>query len=181
MNKNVKSVNNKATTALEASKGLPRLENGWNVGANGKSKLSRKEVEDYFDVKTTTDDALWKENVLTPFVGRSLRIVSFDIIEGNSVNAKIKKICDTTSVVWTFAEDSMSESIAWVPLSGHSVTAGWINATANVEHDDKTVFGVVHTLDDWGVFSVEDVALDNFTVSYWSMEKGRFRMQMKEV
>merc|ERR550514_1084268 len=93
-----------------------------------------------------------------PFVGRTLRIVKVDLIERNDINVLIKFICESSRVTWTFTEDSQDEKFEGLYSSGHGhgVTAGWINATASLEHDHKELFRVIHIVDDWGLFHAEN-------------------------
>lgn len=80
---------------------LPGVKNGWNISVGASSEHSHSYVEQYFGVKATDNNSLWSENVLTPFIGRTLKIVQLDIIKRNAFNTFIELLFKTTSISYT--------------------------------------------------------------------------------
>jgi len=154
---------------------------------SGFDRFNRKTVEEYFGVTVSNNSSLWSENALTPFVGRTLKIVSFEVIERNLINTGIQFIRETSTVLWTMEPGcadgvigSMDEHIRG-SLTGVSHTAGWVNSTTFLENDDKFLLGKLKVLDDWGLFNVEEATATSITILYRSMQKGVFRMRQEIV
>lgn len=164
-----------------ASSTLPGVVNGWNTSVG--TTLERPEAAKFFGVTVSTDESHWRQNSLTPFVGKTFKMTGITIIQRNSFNSLIQLAVKTGTVLWTVEPGYPSSNPACGPMvehinggySGIAFTAGFVSPTVWIENDNKNIFG--HKLaDDWGIINVTHASDTTLVMHYWSYQKAKFIM-----
>lgn len=167
---------------------LPGLLNGWNASVG--DEHNRAAAEATFNVRFSDNEDLWLHNALTPYVGRTMKIVAFDVIDRTATNTMMEVIFKVSPPVWTFepgcASTILGRMVERIPgpfgaqiTSGITHIAGYASSTVFVVHDDKMMLGM--NVYDWGLNTVTETTKDSVTIEYYSPKKGKFRCTWKDV
>jgi hypothetical protein len=157
---------------------LPHVTNGWNTSIGGAK--DRDAAAQFFHTNVTDDESLWFDNVMTPFIGKQLKMVAIDIEERNAFNTLIEVAVTTGTVLWTVNEGPPGVCGDWVEeingmYSGVARTAGFASRTSWIENDSKSLFG--HSIaNDWGLMDVVASNRSTVVIRYWSYQKAKFTM-----
>jgi len=158
---------------------IPGIVEGWNVSVG--SADDRAAAAKFFHVNMTEDDSAWTNNVMKPFIGKTMRMTGIDIEERNAFNTLIETAVLTGTVLWTITPGPQSGlGGAWVEhingaYTGVAHVAGYVSRTSWIENDNKSLFG--HTIaNDWGVVDAISVTTTTVVLRYWSYKKAKFTM-----
>jgi hypothetical protein len=157
---------------------LPDVMNGWNTSIGNTEE--REAAAEFFHVNVTTSDSLWRDNVMTPFIGKTMKMVGIAIEERNAFNTLIEHEVTTGTVLWTMNEGPSGVIGDWVEdingkYTGVANTAGFVSRTSWIENDSKSLFG--HSIEnDWGLMDVVASNRSSVVIRYWSYQKAKFTM-----
>jgi len=157
---------------------LPDIVNGWDTSVG--TEKQRDAAAQHFGVSVQTGESVWRKNVMTPFVGKSMLMTGIKIEKRNAFNTLIEHEVKTGKVIWTLKEGTDSVSGPWDEhingkFTGTSRIAGWVSENGWIESDFKSLFKL-KIENDWG-YCVATSATDKVVVmEYSSYQKGTFQM-----
>ncbi|KAL1503619.1 hypothetical protein AB1Y20_012096 [Prymnesium parvum] len=158
---------------------VPGVEHGWNTSVG--TAAERTAAASHFNVRVDASPSLWLHNVMTPFIGQTLHMTGIDILERTAFNTAIEAFVKFGRVLWTIEPGSPGVCGPWVEhvngvYTGTAQTAGFVNSTAWIENDHKSIFGKA-IADDWGLVHVLSASDDGVRMWYSSYKKGIFVMR----
>merc|ERR1712166_751371 len=142
-----------AATSMNAwAHPLPGIVNGWNTSVG--TERQRDAAAKHFGVSIQTGESVWRKNVMTPFVGKSMLMTGIKIEKRNAFNTLIEHEVKTGKVIWTLKEGTDSVSGPWDEhingkFTGTSRIAGWVSENGWIESDFKSLFKL-KIENDWG-------------------------------
>ena len=159
---------------------LPNVVNGWNTSVG--TALEKQHAEEFFNLSVSSNKDFWRNNDMTRFIGRRLKIVEFTVIERNQVNTLIEAICRVTPPIWTIETGcdgsilgNFVETIVGAK-TGVARVAGFASKSVFIMGDSKYLGGR-DVMDDWGVNTILETTQDSVTMDYKSFRKGHVRMR----
>jgi len=161
---------------------LPGLVDGgsglWNTSVG--SAEDRAKAAKYFDVKVSGAESLWLKNVMSPFIGKTMKMTAIQILERNAFNTIIQASVNTGTVLWTIGTFPQGVCGDWVEhingaYTGTAFTAGFVSSSKWIENDYKSLFGM-SVANDWGISEVLSTNETTVVINYWSYKKGKFVM-----
>jgi len=171
-----------ASFATTSAFKLDGIVNGWNTSVG--TARQRAAAEAKFNTKVAADDGLWSNNVMTPFIGKTMQMTDINITERNDFNTLIEKSVKTGTVLWTVEAGPpgvfaiMEEHIDG-KYTGVAYTAGWVSRNTWIEYDNKQIFGFLKIKYDWGIATAISATDATLILEYWSYLKGKFIMTWK--
>jgi len=161
------------------SPALPGVVQGWNTSIG--NERERSAAADHFGFHVSDDDSFWRDNSLTPFIGKTLHMTGIDIIARNGFNSVIENAVNSGIVLWTInpgADDGLVGS--WTEhinggYTGKSNVAGWESRTRWIENDNKH-FLFFDIADDWGWVDIVSESETTLVMNYSSYKKSKFVM-----
>lgn len=182
MIKSIASLALVAVCPVMATAGLPGLEDRgsglWNISVG--SAEDRTKAAEYFGVRASGDESLWLNNVMSPFIGKTLKMTAIHILQRNAFNTVIELSVNTGTVLWTIGAFPQGVCGDWVEhingaYTGTAFTAGYVSSTKWVENDHKSIIGM-SVANDWGIAEVLSASGTTVVIKYWSYKKGKFIM-----
>jgi len=154
------------------------IKNGWNTSIGNPKE--REAAAKYFDVHVEDNDSLWRNNVMTPFIGKTLHMTDIEIEERNPFNTLIQLAVKTGKVLWTIEDGPSGTSGPWIEhinggYTGSARTAGYVSRNTWIEKDSKEIFGQT-VANDWGIVTAASATETTIVMKYWSYNKGKFTM-----
>jgi len=167
-----------ASFATTSAFKLDGIVNGWNTSVG--TARQRAAAEEKFNTRVADDDGLWSNNVMTPFIGKTMQMTDINITERNAFNTVIENSVKTGTVLWTVEAGApgvfatMEEHIDGT-YTGVAYTAGWASRNTWIEYDNKDKFGFKIAYD-WGIATAISATDKTLILKYWSYLKGKFIM-----
>jgi len=170
------------------SAALPGLHQGWNTSIGNQS--DRLAAAKHFNFTVVDDELLWRNNSLTPFVGKTLRATKVQVIKRNFLNTVIEWYINHKNVHWTVSPGP--QGIAGDIIEGIDTTyirrfstAGRASPTSWLESDLTKNLPPIPIpipippipipgggLTDWGVVEVISSSETSFVMHSRSYQKG---------
>ena len=164
---------------------LPGMHHGWNTSIGNES--DRLAAAKHFNFTVVDDELLWRNNSLTPFVGKTLRATKVKVIKRNLYSTVIEWYINHNNVHWTVSPGP--QGIAGDTIEGIDTTyirrfstAGWASPTSWLESDltknlpplplPITIPIPGGGLTDWGVVEVISSSETSFVTHWRSYQKG---------
>jgi len=158
---------------------LPDVVNGWNTSVG--TVQERDAAAAFFHTHVTDDPTVWTDGVMTPFIGKTLKMTGIVIEKRNAFNTVIEVAVKKGTVLWTIEEGPEPNVCGdWTEhinggYTGKAKTAGFVSHHSWIEQDNKRMFG--HKVaNDWGLVDVTSRTDTTVVMEYWSYKKGKFQM-----
>jgi len=174
-----------AATSLESLRHpLQGIVNGWNTSIG--TEHDRLAEAKHFNFKVADDEQLWRNNSLTPFVGKVLRATKIEITKRNLFNRIIEWYINHKKVEWTVTpgpqgiKGDIIENIDGTYIRRFT-TAGWASPSIWLERDVTKNFPPLPLplppipgggLIDWGVQEVISSTETSIVLHWSSYQKG---------
>jgi len=161
---------------------LPGVSHGWNTSVG--TELNREGAAKHFAVTIADDESLWRQNAMSPFIGKTLHMTDIDIIERNPFNTLIEFAVNKGTVLWTINEGPQGVVGPWTEYinggyTGVAHIAGWVSPLVWIENDNKNIklpIGSLNVKEDWGLVEVLSTTDTTIVLNYASYKKAKFVM-----
>jgi len=162
------------------SETIPNVEFGWDTTVG--EETDRIEAANFFKVNISDDESLWTNNVMTPFIGKTMKMTDIVIEERNAFNSLIEYSVRNGEVLWKVEKGPLNGKVMgpWTEVidgtyTGVANVAGFASKTSWIEHDHKSKFGFKLAYD-WGFVDVLSATETTVVMHYWSYKKAKFIM-----